>query len=286
MSGDIISKAAFHSLSKGGYRREHSLSGIEILTSLIAVANAVEAKTTTEDLTQWCFPNGTYRHAVFDALVEFGLNEGAENEYHRPFSAYAQQYRLPKRELKGFVRPEMLINPERYAAIDDDAEVMGAAFIIWYAMNASGRYYSPVDPEDYVERGVPRVMAPLFSAVHDMKHLMRGHRKEADVECELLDLLLPGRLNNLDTTVSVLVPCLDDLFRYDSRFFSLRRKTLATQGIGQNILTEENTPSVINLLSSFAVYHFKSGDAPVAYGVFKDGERSFSSNPLRLLTGS
>jgi hypothetical protein len=250
------------------------LSGVEILDQLIFVAEEVEARTTIDDLAQWWYPfDGHFRDFMYKTIVKHGLNERPADDYHQPLSSYAQQHHRTKADTNSILPSMRILDKDRLSSLPDEAEVMGVSFNIWYSLHNSKKFFDPAAPESYIRDGASPKMASFRAAIFNARQRWCGRRNINEVSQEILDLLLPHRVNPEDTTVHVFVDLPCDIFAYKSRYFILQHTPVPKPDgrPGKDVKSNGAWPII---LSSYAIYHLESGNAPFAYTIFKDDKRA------------
>ena len=183
-----------------------SLSGLQILESLVRVADDVDKRFTVEMLSLLWQPfEGHYSTFIRDISAGFGLNERPLYHPHEPLHGYNKQHHVLRRELRGLLPLVNMVDSTQLEKIDECEEMLLVSYHIWYNLSSSSHYFE--------RDGVSWLKEKYLRG--------RGMKEGNEVAQEIVSILKPHQINQSEIPVDILSSQPRDLFGYKNRLFTL-----------------------------------------------------------------
>ncbi len=246
----------------GRFRDSKSLSGQQILESLLAIANEADKQFTPEMLQDFWKPNiieGVYLKFIRDIAAGFGLNEMPLYEPVEPISGYNRHHSIPKREIGRLLPYLKITDREALERTKEDDELLLVSYHIWYVTCSSRHYFHAGD----------------VSPLHELYLRMRGIREIKEVEEEVVNILKPHQMNKSAVPLEIVASLPRDLFEYKERLFTLGRKR------GD---VAHNDGRWVDVIWAFGVY--TRWPKPIGYVLFKEISKEEKYTPQHRKTVS
>jgi hypothetical protein len=190
-------------------RKPKSLSGEEILDSLIMISDEADMQFTPDLLKDiWNVLEGDYSKFIRDIAAKFGLNEKPLYDPHEPISGYSKHHFLRKRDLARLIPHAHILDPSMLEKTRDEDELLLVSYHNWYSINSSRYYFNSEN----------------VSSIHEKYLRFRGIREESEVETEIVKILKPHQINHSESPLSFYTSEPRDIFEYKQRLFSLPQK--------------------------------------------------------------
>lgn len=223
---------------------KHSLTGEQVLESLVAISDEADEQFTTDKLNTFWKPwDGDYTRFLRDIAADFGLNERPLYHAHEPFSGYNKQHRMPKRGLSRMWSYLHFVDESLVDQIEDDEDVLFVSYSIWHNLHSSSSYFN----------------AEHASGLQETYLRLKGLRDESEVKQEISSILKPRQINRSETPVPIFTPRPVDVFSYRNRIFTVAQKQDDYQ---------QNDYSTVEVIWGLGVYT-KQVD-PIGYVLFNE----------------